>query len=135
MNILIVDDDADLAWTVADVLEFDGHKVRLAPNGIEGLRAMSEELPDVLLLDIEMPLLDGPSMAYRLLIEDAGREQVPIVVSSGHSGVELIAARIGTPYVLRKPCTLEAMRAMLERAGRERLAPRPVRSPPPQVHR
>jgi CheY-like chemotaxis protein len=122
-RILIVDDDADLALTVGEVLELLGHSIRVAYNGEEGLQAMAGELPDVILLDVEMPVMDGPSMAYRLLVLDAGRELIPVVLSSGYADMELIADRIGTPYRVRKPCTVEELAAVIERAVREKRAP------------
>ncbi len=128
MDILIVDDDTDLATTLGEVLEASGHTVRVAFDGAQGLAAMDERLPDLILLDVEMPILDGPGMAYRILARDAGRELVPIVVSSGYAEIDAVAARIGTPYNLRKPCSLDVLNATIERAFREKRAP----CPPPQ---
>ena len=123
-HILIVDDDADLALTLGEVLELHGHKATAAFNGEEGLQAMARELPDVILLDVEMPVMDGPSMAYRLLVLDAGCERIPIVLSSGYADIDLVADRIGTPYRIRKPCTVEELLGVVERALVEGRAPR-----------
>lgn len=123
-HILIVDDDADLALTLGEVLELHGHRATAAFNGEEGLQAMARELPDVILLDVEMPVMDGPSMAYRLLVLDAGGERIPIVLSSGYADIDLIADRIGTPYRIQKPCTVDELLRVVERALVERRAPR-----------
>lgn len=130
-DVLIVDDDVDLALTVRDVLELGGHTVRTAFNGAEGLAATTERHPDVILLDVEMPVLDGPSMAYEMLVHDAGQERIPIVLSSGYSEIDTIARQIGTPYIVRKPCSIQALTETLERAARERCAPRPKERPRP----
>ncbi len=129
-DVLIVDDDVDLATTLGEVLHSEGHRTRVAFNGLEGLAAMEEWLPDVLLLDVEMPVLDGPSMAYRMLVHDAGRERVPIIVSSGYADIDAVAERIGTPYRIQKPCSLEALRRVVARAATERHPPRPAGSVP-----
>lgn len=132
-RILIVDDDADLALTLGDLLELHGHATRTAFNGEEALQAMTTgDLPDVILLDVEMPVMDGPSMAYTLLVRDAGCELIPIVLSSGYADMELVAERIGTPYRVRKPCTVEELTSVIERALSERRAPRRA-SPPHEV--
>ena len=127
-TVLIVDDDVDVAELIQQLLESDGHQVRIAENGQEGLRQLEAGLPDVVLLDIEMPVLDGPGMAYRMFVLDAGKDLIPIVLSSGAEYAPLIAKEIGTPYVLGKPYRYEALSLMLERALSERIAPRPMTS-------
>lgn len=104
-EIIIVDDDEDLAAVVADVLAMRGYRVRTATSGREGLRLLHERPPDLVILDVEMPQLTGPQMAYRMFIHDAGLEEVPIVLVSGAVGLPEIAARAGIPYVLAKPST------------------------------
>jgi DNA-binding NtrC family response regulator len=128
VDVLIIDDDADLARTLSDLLQLQGNTVRVAFNGEEGLSAIAAHAPDVLVLDIEMPVLDGPSTAYQLLVQDAGRELIPIVLSSGYDDIDRVAARIGTPYRVKKPCSLEALESTLERASREKRAPAPPES-------
>jgi CheY-like chemotaxis protein len=95
-DVLVVDDDVDLARTIADVFGLLGHSVRTAANGGEGLAAVAERKPDLIFLDIEMPVLDGPAMAYQLMVRDAGQELIPIVLSSGYAGLASIADGLGT---------------------------------------
>jgi FixJ family two-component response regulator len=77
------------------------------------------------LLDVDMPVLDGPGMAHQMLLHNAGEERIPILLVSGRSDLPEIAARMGTPYFLAKarPDYLEALLGLLDRALRERLAP------------
>jgi CheY-like chemotaxis protein len=125
-KLLIVDDDLDVRETLAEFLSAHGYDIRTARHGEEGLRALASELPDVLLLDVEMPVMDGRAMAYRMQLHDAGLEHVPVVLFSG--GVELprVAREIRTPYYLVKPVDPAALLRTLERAGTSRRAP-PVR--------
>src|SRR5262249_55420102 len=67
-NVLIVDDDFDAAEILADVLRSEGHEVELARNGHEGLATLAAKRPDVVLLDVEMPILTGPEMAYQAFL-------------------------------------------------------------------
>ncbi len=123
-DVLVVDDDVDLAHTMGEVIEAMGHQVRLAFNGSEGLAAIATKKPDVLLLDLEMPVLDGPSMALELLVHDAGLELIPIVLASGYAELEVVAESIGTPYYVMKPCSIRTLADIIERAFRERCPPR-----------
>jgi twitching motility two-component system response regulator PilH len=124
-QLLVVDDDIEVAACLRLVLE-DHHAVTLAANGEEGLRLLNERRPDLILLDVEMPVLNGPDMAYRIFIEDAGREMIPIVLISGVADLELVAARVGTPYYLLKPVDIEPLLETVQRALLERRAPRPA---------
>src|ERR1041385_7239825 len=105
-NVLIVDDNIDVADVLSVLLESAGHNVRVAHGGEEGLALLSaESLPDCLLLDVEMPVLSGPAMAHQMLLHDAGEEKIPILLISGRNDLPAIAARMGTPYFLKKMST------------------------------
>lgn len=128
-DVLIVDDDDDIAEMLGDVLVSRGHRVRFARDGEDGLRAIAAERPDLVLLDIEMPLLDGPGMAYQMFTRDCGLERIPVVLLSGIVGIREVAARVGTPYFLGKPYSLAAVVGMCDRALTERTAPIPAARP------
>ena len=125
-NVLVVDDDPDLAAAVTDLLQDVGHTVRIAHDGWAGIDALNEEaLPDVVLLDLEMPFLDGPGMVYLMFVRDSGREKIPIVLVSAAVDLAAVATRVGTPYSLAKPCEGRALLGIVERALSERRAPHP----------
>jgi CheY-like chemotaxis protein len=128
-DILIVDDNVDLALTLGDLLTLYGHTVRVAYDGIEGLAAVDERFPDVVVLDVEMPKLDGPGMATRMILQDVGRENIPIVLASGLVELLDVAAHVGTPYAVPKPSPPDTILGVVRRALAERTAPRPPRSP------
>ena len=125
-ELLIVDDDEDLAELLEEALVDRGHQIRRAGNGQEGLDELARQVPDAILLDVEMPELDGPAMALQMYLRDRGLEAIPIVLVSGIVGLRDIAARVGTPYFLEKPYTLEALTALCDRALAERVAPIPT---------
>jgi DNA-binding response OmpR family regulator len=124
-DLLIVDDDEDIAAALGDILECEGHRVRLAHDGIEGLRCLREGRPDAILLDVEMPRLTGPQMAYEIFLRDAGDEFIPIVLLSGKLDLDCVATAVGTPYYLAKPYPVSELLALLDRALGERMPPRP----------
>jgi CheY-like chemotaxis protein len=123
-EVLIVDDDQDIAEIAKVLLSGEGYEVRIAANGEEGLRALQERLPDVVLLDIEMPILDGPGMVYRMFIHDLGMDEIPVVLSSGAERAPEVAREIGTPYVLGKPFGYRALSRAIRQAITEGIPPR-----------
>ena len=73
-TILVVDDEPDIRQLVQLNLELDGHRVLTAGNGNEALKVLEDELPDVMLLDLNMPELDGWAVLQR--IKEAGDTDV-----------------------------------------------------------
>ena len=124
-DLLIVEDDETIAQSVAAVLSSEGHTVRVAENGAEGLRALSDGLPALILLDVEMPVLTGPGMAGRMLIEDAGRERISN--RPGERGRRSAWGRGHRRDAVRaaKPCKLDTLLRLVNRALAERVAPSP----------
>ncbi len=119
-NVLIVDDDGDIASLLEVLLTSKGHVTNLAYDGQEALELMRLGLPDLVISDAEMPVLDARGLAYRMLYEDCGRELIPIVLISGSPEIKEIGQQIGTPYVLAKPFSIEAIMEIADRALLER---------------
>jgi DNA-binding response OmpR family regulator len=65
-NLLLVDDDGDLVEALADQMRSEGHEVRTASNGEEGLKALrTPPLPNAVVLDVDMPILGGQAWLIR----------------------------------------------------------------------
>jgi DNA-binding NtrC family response regulator len=124
-NVLVVDDNHEVAAPLIMFLELEGHEVRYADSGETGLTAIRERIPELIFLDVEMPELSGPEMAYRLIVEDSGKEDTPIILLSGVGTLEQVAEKIGTPYFMAKPFGLSELKTLLDRALTERCSPRP----------
>jgi CheY-like chemotaxis protein len=123
-NILLVDDDRDVVECFGDLLREDGHEVRTAGTGKEGLQVLrAAPLPDAVVLDVDMPLLDGPGMAHQMVVHDAGEEHIPVVLLSARLDLRQIAERMGTPYFASKAGDPENLLATINRALLERVAP------------
>jgi CheY-like chemotaxis protein len=121
-NILIVEDDPDAAETLADILNDEGYETRTAPDGLQGLQRVAEQIPDLILLDLEMPILDGRGMAAALAIQGQGAPPIPIALVSGSPHLRRMADRLGTPHYLQKPFSASDAIALVRRAL---AAPRP----------
>lgn len=124
-DLLVVDDDVDVGDMLADILRDQGHTVRVARNGLQGLDQVTARLPEAVLLDVEMPMLTGPQMAMRMFVHDCGQEEIPIILQSGVKDIVALATVVNTPYFLSKPFPVEELLALVHRALEERIAPRP----------
>jgi DNA-binding NtrC family response regulator len=123
-HLLLVDDDNDYVEGLGALLRSMGHAVRTAATGEEGLKVLrAAPLPDAVVLDVDMPVLGGPGMAHKMLLHDAGEQDIPILLVSGRDDLPQIAGRMGTPYFLAKPADVGSFLDLLRRALRERRAP------------
>jgi CheY-like chemotaxis protein len=126
-TILIVDDDVQLTAMLAVILTAEGHKVRIAHDGKRGIKMVTKALPDVILLDLALPGVDGSGFVYRLHFMGEGYALIPIVLLSGHADLAEAADRLGTHYYVRKPPILERLMPVLSRALLARIPPTPLR--------
>jgi CheY-like chemotaxis protein len=86
-NILVVDDNVDVADSLGALLAAWGYHVTVAHDGPAALAALQDTLPDIALLDIGMPAMDGYELAAHLRFQP-GCEALPIVAITGASGPE-----------------------------------------------
>jgi CheY-like chemotaxis protein len=112
-RVLIVDDDADVRTALGEILSSEGFAVSEAADGFEGLRRAREERPDVILLDLVMPGMDG--FEFRAAQRtDPRLAAVPVVVISACDRPEPAGGFDAAAY-LHKPCDV---RVLLEAVGR-----------------
>src|SRR6186997_217776 len=84
-KILIIDDERSIRNTLREILEYEKHEVKDAPDGVEGLRIAESEKFDLVLCDIKMPKMDGLEVLNKLLDTNA---ETPVVMISGHGTIE-----------------------------------------------
>ena len=103
-RILIVDDQRDLAGMMADMLGDAGFDTRTADNGHDALAEIQADRPDLLVLDVNMPGLDGFEVAA-MLKADPGTATIPIIMVSAQDGrgSRLIGLESGAEDYLSKP--------------------------------
>ena len=115
-QILVVDDEADIRGMVQEILTEEGYEVRTAGNAAEARAARARAEPDLMLLDIWMPDMDGIS-----LLKEWTREQrlpFPVVMLSGHGTVDtaMEATRLGALDFVEKPLSLAKLLRTVEQA-------------------
>jgi len=113
--ILVVDDDPDILDAVCDVLAGEGYRVVRARHGREALAQVAVERPDLILLDLMMPEMDGLAFA-RALRADGREPAIPVVVISADANPEHAAA-VGARSFLPKPFDIEALLSAVRSAG------------------
>ena len=111
-RVLVVEDDEVTRESVAAVLHAKGHMVACASDGREGLRQLHEHRPDVILLDLNMPVMDGWQFRKEQA-RDPTVAHIPIVVVSARPGPHGIEAAA----ILSKPCEVDELLRTLERVA------------------
>jgi two-component system chemotaxis response regulator CheY len=109
--ILIVDDDASIRQTVAEVLTLEEYAVATAPNGVEALAAVARQRPGLVLLDMRMPILDGWGFARALKERNIA---LPILVMTAAQDSEHWAEEVGAAGYLAKPFDLAELLEAVE---------------------
>jgi DNA-binding response OmpR family regulator len=89
-KILVVDDEPNIVQTLQDRLEMNEYQVVTAGNGREGLEKIEQERPDVILLDVIMPIMDGHEMLEMLRKQPGGRD-VSVIMLTARSQTQDIA--------------------------------------------
>ena len=110
-TVLVVDDDADVTDTMREILEDEGHRVFVAGNGRRALEVARAEHPDLVLLDLEMPEMDGRHFLQevRRTPELAG---VQVVVLSGSADANALGIEAVT-----KPLRLDTLLGLIDRVS------------------
>jgi excisionase family DNA binding protein len=106
--VLLVDDDEQVREVVRINLEMEGYAVREAGNAEAGLAALEDEAPDVILLDVMMPQVDGWEMLRRVQ-ERHGVGSIPVVMFSGQLDASDEAVQRGAQGFVGKPFDLRAL--------------------------
>ncbi len=115
-SILVVDDEQDIRALVCEILEDEGYQVRSAEDGESARQAFSAHAPDLVLLDIWMPDIDGISLLKEW--SESGRLNCPVVMISGHGTLETAveATRLGAHDFVQKPLSLAKLLATVKQA-------------------
>ena len=132
-RVLVVDDYPDAREMYSEYLEFSGFDVIQAVNGMEALQRAVDAAPDIILMDLSLPVMDGWE-ATRRLKEDVRTSSIPVVALTGHAlaGISEGAMKAGCDAFVTKPCLPEDLvkeiRKVLERSPQSTAARKMRRS-------
>jgi CheY-like chemotaxis protein len=122
--VLLVDDYPDAREMYSEYLQYSGFDVIEAGNGIEALQQAIDREPDIILMDLSLPVMDGWE-ATRRLKADRRTAGIPVVALTGHAlaGISEGARRAGCDAFVTKPCLPEDLvkeiRKVLEEPGKK----------------
>src|SRR6202521_5559036 len=115
-HILVVDDEADIRSLLKEILSEEGYEVDVAANAVQARASRARQSPDLVLLDIWMPDVDGISLLREWSASTT--DGCPVVMMSGHGTVETAveATRLGAFDFVEKPLSLAKLLRTVERA-------------------
>lgn len=116
-RILVVDDEDNLRTMLAAALKYEGYDVSQARDGAEGLRAVRESRPDLIILDVMMPHVDGFAMCRRLR-ESGDRTPIIFLTARDSASDKVEGLTIGADDYLDKPFNLDELVARVEAVSR-----------------
>ena len=114
--VLVVDDFADNREMYSEYLTFSGYEVVEARNGKEAIETAQARLPDIIIMDLSLPVMDGWEATRRLKADDRTR-RIPVVALTGHAlaGHSRGAQEAGCDSFLSKPCLPDQLVAEIKR--------------------
>ncbi len=113
LRVLIVDDEPEIRATVSAMLEIEGYDVDEAANGADALLALERRVPDLVLLDMRMPVLDGWGFARELRRRG---HATPIVVMTAARDAARWASEVAASSFVAKPFGFDDLIGAVERA-------------------
>ena len=120
-NITLVDDDENIVASVSLALESHGHKITAYHDGASGLEALESNTPDLAILDVKMPRMDGMEVLRRL--RQTSTLPVIILTSKDEEIDEILGFNLGADDYIHKPFSqrllIERVKALLRRSGTE----------------
>ena len=114
ISVLYVEDQIDIQEEFVDILSLYVDEIHVASNGQEGLEGYQTHLPDIIITDIQMPLMTGLEMVEKIRAKD---QDIPIIVTSAYEDSEYLldAINMGVEHYLLKPVMLDKLQNHLER--------------------
>ncbi|MDP9343917.1 MAG: response regulator transcription factor [Actinomycetota bacterium] len=112
-TILVVEDEPDLVWLLRFNLESEGYRTFVARNGEAALELLLRERPDLMLLDLMMPVMDGWALLDELQASGGSRPRVIVVSARTAQDDRLRAARYGVEGFVAKPFDMDELLAMI----------------------
>ncbi len=108
-RVLVVEDDPAIRRLLADTLADEGHDVRQAMSGPEALDVLEVWLPDVILLDIALPGMDGRVFRTHQTSLAPPASDVPVIIVTGTHDYSRLTSELGAAALLRKPFDLDEL--------------------------
>ena len=115
MNVLIIDDEQNICVSLKNILEDDGYYCITIQDPLQGLEYIANQIPDIVLLDVSMPNINGLDVLEKIKKIDSG---IQVIMISGHSGISeaVRAIKLGAFDFLEKPLSLPKVKLTVRKA-------------------
>lgn len=119
IKILLVDDEKEFVQTLSERIRMRDHKSDVALNGEEALKHMDDDLPDVVVLDLKMPGIDGMEVLRRIR---KAYPDVQVIMLTGHGSDkdEKEARKLGAFEYLQKPVEIDTLMKKIKKAYKQK---------------
>jgi DNA-binding NtrC family response regulator len=116
IRVLLIDDERIFVESLTKVLKRRGMEVKAAFDGLSALKLFSSEEPDVIVLDLRMPGMDGLAVLQEIRTKDS---LTPVILLTGHLDIDRVVQVMdkGVALVLLKPCPVETLVSAIENAS------------------
>lgn len=114
-KILIVDDEKNMRWAIKKALEKQNYSILEGTNGLEAVEIFHEEEPDLILMDLKMPVMDGLEALKKI---KASNKEIPVIMITAHGTVEsaIEAMKLGALDYISKPFDIEELKVVIKKA-------------------
>ena len=121
MKILVVDDEEVIRDSLTGFLMTEGHECRVAKNGLEALRLIEDEVPQVVFADVRMPFMGGLTL-LDLINQLYPSHSIHVIIITGHANneEEIQAVRDGAAAIIQKPLSTDEILHRLNALNEER---------------
>ncbi|HEX7809797.1 MAG TPA: response regulator, partial [Thermoanaerobaculia bacterium] len=109
-RVLLVEDDSTIADGILTMLEVDGFQIELATSGGDALHHISKRMPDVVVLDVGLPDMNGVEVFQRI---NKQWPDLPVIFSTGHVDLAMVQNLVSEPRCLIKPYEIETLVTMI----------------------
>ncbi|MBI4978029.1 MAG: UDP-3-O-[3-hydroxymyristoyl] N-acetylglucosamine deacetylase [Spirochaetes bacterium] len=133
-SVLIIDDQKHILTSLRTLFESEGYNVYTADDGDKGLLCIENLSPDIVLLDVWLPQIDGLALLEKIVAKNSA---IPVIMMSGHAGIETAvrATKMGAVDFLEKPFTLDNVLRLVEKHVHKAVSPSLKNTPESRVKR
>jgi|SRR5436305_1163096 CheY-like chemotaxis protein len=114
-RVLVIDDEPDVVRLIVKVLSGRGHVVQVARDGASALQRVKHEPPDVILLDSDLPKIDGAEVCRRIKMDDATKPIPIVMMTSAYIDIYDVGADGGPDAFVVRPFVRETLANVVER--------------------
>lgn len=132
-KILLIDDATDLVQSLAVMLEGHEYEVEKAYNGKQGLKKLETYEPDLIILDMDMPVMGGIEFYHTFLNQNGGKCKYPVLVFTGRESLESVFKDLEVEGFMSKPFDFEELIAKIDAIFLKRYGHQEPASPPPDA--